>query len=79
MSKAYLIHKNEVIAIVDTNLKNGAEVEFSSVKVEEHINANREYNLVSAQTAKISRAKKWEAKSQYVGYATEINPAEFLL
>lgn len=76
---AYIIKNNEVVAIANTELKNGVEVQFSSLTTEEKVNANRNYNLVNAQTGKISRAKKWEASAKYADYATEINPGEFLL
>ena len=54
---AYLIKDNKIICELKTTLKSGRNVEFSSSYCEEFLNANREYNLINAKTAKISRAK----------------------
>ena len=74
--QAYIICNNEVVASVETDLENGAEVEFSSVVVREEINQSREFNLVNSRWGKISRAKKWSKKAVYKT-AVEINNGEF--
>jgi len=57
---SYIIYKGELIAKTDEYLKSGSTVEFSHTLTKERINANREYQLVNADYAKISNAKKWE-------------------
>ena len=80
MSKAYIINNNTIVAVVDTELKNGSIVKFSSVKSEEKLNANMEYNLVDASTCKISRAKKWSKDSRFVQkYAESLNDDQFYI
>lgn len=74
--QAYIICNNEAVATVTTDLKNGAEVEFSSVIVKEAINQAREFNLVNSRWGKISRAKKWSKKAIHA-LAVEINDGEF--
>ena len=80
-TKAFIISNNEIIAQVTTDLKNRASVIFANQKSKEEINANREYNLINAENAKISRAKKWfdMAKTQDVNFGIEINQGEFLV
>ncbi|MCA6941348.1 hypothetical protein LF927_09140 [Pectobacterium polaris] len=80
MSTAYIIFNSSVAAVVGTEIANGANVTFSTVKAKEEINANRDFNLVNAHSGKISRAKRWEkeaAKCDYFG--SEINPTEFFI
>ena len=77
-SSAYIIRNNTVIALVSTELKNGAEVEYSFNSTAEAINADREVNLVNAKWGKISRAKKW-AKEYTDSVGVEVNTAEFLI
>lgn len=77
MTTAYLIKNGEVIAETETELKNGASVKYAFEKCAEALNANREFNLVNARTAKISRAKKWANKTEEV--AIEINSGEFFI
>ncbi|MEL0577041.1 hypothetical protein AACK17_00620 [Pectobacterium punjabense] len=80
MSTAYIIFNSSVVAIVDTDLANGADITFSAVKVKEEINANREFNLVNSQGGKISRAKRWGKEASKCDYfGREINPTEFLI
>ena len=74
---AYIIRNGEVIAETKTELKNGASVKYAFEKCEEALNANREFNLVNARTAKISRNKKWANKTQ--DFANEINSGEFFI
>jgi hypothetical protein len=78
-TSAYIIKDGKIIATIDTALKNGANVVFSRKKCVEAINASRGFNLVNAQTGKVSRAKKWEKESYQVESATEINEGEFLI
>ena len=79
MKKAFIIKNQELICYCETNLKNGEIVEYSYQKSEESINANRDFNLVNARTAKISRAKKWLKiyEKSIVDSAIEINEGEF--
>ncbi len=80
MTTAYIINNNNLIAIVDTELKNGASVQFASSKCVESINAAREFNLVNAKSGKISRAAKWGKQAAICNYfGTEINPSEFYI
>lgn len=74
---AYIIKDNVVIAETETELKNGSTVRYAFNVCKEAINADRKYNLVNARIAKISRAKKYQNKTQE--YAKEINSAEFLI
>lgn len=78
---AFIISNNEIIAQVTTDLKNQSAVTFSTQKVKEEINANREWNLLNAANGKISRAKKWfdKSKTQDVNFGTELNEGEFLI
>lgn len=76
---AYIINNNTVIATVNTELKNGSFVKFSNKKIIESINASREFNLVNAQTGKISRTKKWEREGCLAQSAIEINKGEFYI
>lgn len=79
-TKAYIIADNEIIAVVNTNLKNGESISYSKTKAEEAINAAREFNLVNASTGKISRATKWDGKARKmyeVDSGEEINEREF--
>lgn len=79
-SKAYIIANNEIIAVVNTSLKNGESISYSKTKAEEAINAAREFNLVNASTGKISRATKWDGKARKmyeVDSGEEINAGEF--
>lgn len=80
MEKAFIISGGELIATVKTNLKNGTAIEYSYSKCKEAINADREFNLVNAQSGKISRAKKYMKDYNYCeNWATEINPGEFFV
>lgn len=74
--QAYIICNNEVVATVITELKNGAEVEFSSLVLKNKINQAYEFNLVNSHRGKISRAKKWSKKAIHAS-AVEINDGEF--
>lgn len=80
---SYIIsNDNELIAKVRAGEQPpGLEVKYGFEKSKEAINAARDYNLVNARTGKISNAKKWDkvfAESE-CGFATEINPGEFLV
>lgn len=78
--KAYIIKNNKLIAEVETDLASGEAVYFSSQRVKEYIDANREYNLVNSSTGKISRAKKYEKEAiENECYGTEINSREFYI
>jgi hypothetical protein len=78
--KTYLIYDNCPVGVLDNDSKAGARVLFSRQRCKESINANREFNLVNAQTATISRAKKWSNYYNFpTGLATEINPGEFYI
>jgi len=74
---SYIIRNNQLIAETKETLRSGTQVEYSSTWTIERISANRGYSLVSAKTAKISNAKKWE--NQECGYATQIHENEFLV
>lgn len=79
---SYIIKNNAIIAKTSEALKSGAVVEYAFHTCKEEINADREFNLVNAKTAKISNAKKWDAeykKSDDQLTASEINPGEFLI
>lgn len=80
-SSAYLIEDGYVICTVNTELKNGTSVRFGYETCEEALDANRDFNLVNARDAKISRAKKWDKAYLYrpIPYGKEINPAEFYI
>lgn len=82
-TKAFIIANNEVIAQVETGLAAGELVSFGFFKVEECMNANRQWNLVNASNGKISRAQKWVKKfvAQAEGrrFGKEINPGEFFI
>lgn len=80
MNIAYIIRNNTVIATVSTGLPNGTEIQYSHEKIREELDANRDYNLLNAKSAKISRAQRWEKEaSKCCTSAVEINPLEFLL
>jgi hypothetical protein len=79
---SYIIKKGELIAKLSVERKSGELVRFSDVTCEEKINAAREFNLVNAQTGRISNAANWNhiyRKSEGVEIATEINPGEYKL
>jgi len=78
MSNAVIVKNGQVLAEIDTELKNGTSVSYGYQKVKEEIDANREYNLVNMRTGKISRNKKF--LKEYVDhYAVEINEREFFI
>ncbi|NCY20674.1 hypothetical protein EBX31_01800 [bacterium] len=82
-TKAFIIANNKVVAEVETDLGNGADIIFGYQKVEEHINANRKWNLVNSKNGKISRAKKWRkifnGQAEGMQYGNEINQGEFFI
>jgi uncharacterized protein (UPF0264 family) len=80
MTYAYIISNDTVIASVKTDIKNGTVVAYSTQKVKEEIDANRDFNLVSAINGKISRAKRWNQDAAYCELiGVEINPCEFFI
>ena len=83
-SKAAIVQNGEVIAFVETSLKNGDRCRYAFFATKESINANRDLNLVNARDAKISRANKYlklekENFALVNRSAKEINEAEFLI
>ncbi len=79
----YIIRNGEVIATVDTELKNGTVIEYAFQKGKEELDTNREYNLINSKTGKISRAKKYNQYRHEIAaigmHAIEINPKEFFI
>lgn len=84
-TKAAIINRrNEVIALIETALKNGEQVSYSFHKSKESLNAARDFNLVSARIGKISRAKRYLNRrfDMNIAYGKQINGEnsdEFLL
>ncbi len=79
---SYIIANNQIVAKINAEVASGAQVQFSRVRTEDQINAARVWNLVNAQTGKISNAAKWDAvwsKTEDSRYATEINPGEYFV
>lgn len=76
-SRAVILDGRQVIAAVDTNLKNGEAIQYAYLKIKEEINANRDFNLVNAKTGKISRNKRFLDEYDPDSFAKEINPGEF--
>ena len=79
MNAVILNSNKEIVAFLNTELKSGTLVRYSSIKTRESINANRDFNLVNASTGKISHAKKYVTAQSYAGFAEELNPGEFLI
>lgn len=86
MSTAFIIKNNTLIASTDTDLKNGELVYYAYLSSKEHINKNRDLQLVNAKIGKISRAKKWIKKysNENIDNAIHINEnsngvAEFII
>lgn len=67
-----IIKNNEVIAIINSNLKSGTTVKFAYKKVRDALDANREFNLVNAHSGKISRRKS-HLDAECYSSATQIN------
>lgn len=77
---AYIINsRDEVVAIVSTELRGGTEVQYAQQSCAEEINADREVNLVNASWGKISHAAKWENKAVNALCGSEVNDGEFLI
>lgn len=51
--------RDEIVAFLDTDLKSGTEVEYSSQRSSDALNADREYSLVNARTGRISKAREY--------------------
>lgn len=79
MNTKYLVKKGKAIAIVHTNLKTGETVKYSTNKTKNALNASREYDLVNANTAIISKNKKYDKNNFELDIAVEINEGEFLI
>ena len=81
MNAVILNSRNEIIATIDTQIKSGSLVEYSSTTCKEEINANRELNLVNTRTGRISRARKYlnSKNAMLAQHAIEINESEFLI
>jgi hypothetical protein len=82
--KAYIVRNGMVIAETETNLASGSSIIYSSLKINENINASRKYSLRDATNGKILRAKKYEkqfnnTQNEIKIWAKEINQGEFLL
>ena len=71
---SYLIANGEVICTVQD--RKSGDVIFSYSKVDENLDANREFNLVNARNGKISNAKKWH-KFDVMDIGKEINQDEY--
>lgn len=71
-TRAFIVRNDDIIAEVMTELKDGSEVRYAYDRCEERISANREYNLVNARFAKISRAKKYENQRLYENFDTAV-------
>jgi len=76
---AAIVRNGEVIAAIDTVLKNGTQVTYAYEICEEALDMSREWNLVNKKAAKISRAKKYLSNLIYqdIDLAKEINEKEF--
>lgn len=77
----FIIANNSIIAKIRGEAQVG-EIKFSSQRCKEAINAAREWNLVNAQSGKISDAAKWHrawAKMSDCRFAEELNPGEFYI
>lgn len=71
---AYIIRNDKLIAEVETELKNGAEIQFAC-------NTSNGI-LVNALSGKISRAKKWAAAASRdfnLNYGKEVSKGDFLI
>jgi hypothetical protein len=79
MKKAYIIANGKPIAEVATDCKNGAIIRYGYIRVTERINASRDWSLVNAHDAKISRAKRWGSFQLPDRTAVEIYPGEFFI
>ena len=78
----FIIANNAIVAKVSGSAVAGQSVRYSSQRCEEVINAAREWNLVNAQSGKISDAAKWHkawARMEDCRSAVEINPGEFYI
>jgi hypothetical protein len=75
---AYIINNNNVIAEINTELKNGQSVTYAYSRSKEEIDANRKWCLCNSKIGKISRNNKYKksARSNY-WVAEEIMPKEF--
>jgi len=71
-----LVKNKEAIAMIETSLKNGAEIKYATAKSLNALNADREFDLVNASPAKISRAKKYAHLDPHLTIAEFINSEE---
>jgi hypothetical protein len=71
-------NKNVPIAKIITDLQSGETIEYSYQRVSESVDARREYNLVNASSAKISRAKKY-ARGMTLDSATPVAEFSFFI
>lgn len=79
---SFIIHNGRLIAKTPRQIKSGTPVIFSTQRVEERINADRDWNLLNASHGKVSNDKKWDEKymkSEGCFTAEEINYLEFLV
>ena len=73
---------NELVARVNTDLKSGTRVKYSTQRCKNALNASIEYNLVNAATGKISRSKKYDEvyrRTEEVRVCEEIDSRCFYL
>lgn len=78
---SYIVADDTIIAQI-RKTKSRDEVKYAYQTCKEQINAAREFNLVNAQTARISNNMKYERRAEKdydIATAREINAGEYLI
>ena len=79
MNTVILNNQGQVVATLRKNMRNRKGVKYAYHKCKEQINANREFNLVNAQSGVTSNDLKYSDDAAYAPLAEEINLGEYYI